>query len=124
MLDSNNTTLLQISSVNLHTPELRFNLPDSVLLLMSLSIAKCHIHVLQSLQKNVSTPNTTPRIKTRHTFPLVSGTKKYVNPAASRQNAAKKIYVPHLMLASMSGVTRPMILEGVKREILKSTFRE
>jgi hypothetical protein len=52
-------------------------------------------------------PNT--RSISSNVFPLVSGTKKYVNPPANKQNAAKKIYVPHLIWASMSGVTRPMI---------------
>lgn len=35
--------------------------------------------------------------------------KKYVKAKASRQKAAKKMYVPQVMVASMSGVTRPMI---------------
>lgn len=48
--------------------------------------------------------------ETRHTFPRVSGTKKNVNANASIQNAAKNIYVPQVMLSSMSGVTRPMML--------------
>lgn len=35
--------------------------------------------------------------------------KKNVKANASRQNAAKKIYVPQVMVVSISGVTRPMI---------------
>lgn len=36
--------------------------------------------------------------------------KKYVKRKAIKQKAAKKMYVPHLMVSSMSGVTRPMML--------------
>jgi len=43
----------------------------------------------------------------------VSGTKKYVNAKARRQNAAKKIYVPQVIFSSISGVTRPMILRSI-----------
>lgn len=34
-----------------------------------------------------------------------------MNAKASRQNAAKKIYVPQVMAASISGVTNPIMLE-------------
>ena len=37
--------------------------------------------------------------------------KKNVNASARRQNAAKKMYVPQEMELSMSGVTRPIILD-------------
>lgn len=36
--------------------------------------------------------------------------QKKVNSSASKQNAAKNIYVPHEMDSSMSGVTSPIIL--------------
>lgn len=35
--------------------------------------------------------------------------KKYVKRNAIKQKAAKKMYVPHLIVSSMSGVTRPMM---------------
>lgn len=44
------------------------------------------------------------------TLPHVSGTKKYTKTKAMRQNAAKKRYVPQVIVSSMSGVTRPMML--------------
>lgn len=37
--------------------------------------------------------------------------KKKVKARANRQKAAKKMYVPQEMVASMLGVTRPMTLE-------------
>lgn len=46
----------------------------------------------------------------KHTFPRVSGIQKKVKARANRQKAAKKMYVPQEMVASMLGVTRPMIL--------------
>jgi hypothetical protein len=36
--------------------------------------------------------------------------QKKVNANASRQNAAKKMYVPQEIDESMSGVTKPMML--------------
>jgi hypothetical protein len=45
-----------------------------------------------------------------HTFPRVSGIQTNVKAKASRQKAAKKIYVPQEIEANISGVTRPMIL--------------
>lgn len=48
-----------------------------------------------------------------HTFPRVSGMQKKVNAKARRQKAAKNMYVPHVMDSSISGVTRPMMLQDV-----------
>lgn len=47
----------------------------------------------------------------KRTLPRVSGMQKNVNARASRQKAAKKMYVPQEMDSSISGVTRPMMLE-------------
>jgi len=41
--------LLRIRSINLHTPKLRLNLPNPLLLLMRRCIAENKIHVLQRL---------------------------------------------------------------------------
>lgn len=49
------------------------------------------------------------------TFPRVSGMQKKVKANARRQKAAKKMYVPQVMDSSISGVTRPIILQGVIR---------
>lgn len=45
------------------------------------------------------------------TFPRVSGMQKKVKAKARRQKAAKKMYVPQVMDSSISGVTRPMMLQ-------------
>lgn len=42
-------------------------------------------------------------------LPLVSGTKKYAQTAASAQKAAKKIYVPKPAESSIGGVATPTI---------------
>lgn len=42
-----------------------------------------------------------------------------MNAKAIRQKAAKKMYVPQVMVSSMLGVTRPMILERIRLVDLK-----
>jgi len=78
---------------------------------MSSGITEYKVHIFKSLH-NKSALVSSPR---EHwlTFPRVSGTKKYVNAKARRQNAAKKIYVPQVIFSSISGVTRPMILRSI-----------
>lgn len=49
MLDFNQSTLLEIRSLDCHTPQLSLNLPDPVLLFMRRSIAECDVHVFQGL---------------------------------------------------------------------------
>jgi hypothetical protein len=50
VLDISYAPLLQIVPINLHAPKLGLNLPDPILFLMGCSIAKCYIHILQSLE--------------------------------------------------------------------------
>jgi hypothetical protein len=46
---NNHVTFLRIRPINLHTPELRLDLPDSLLLFMRRCIPKYKIHILQCL---------------------------------------------------------------------------
>jgi vacuolar-type H+-ATPase subunit I/STV1 len=50
--------------------------------------------------------------------------KKNVNASAKRQKAAKKMYVPQVIDSSMSGVTRPIILDTSVRVTLAQGLGE
>lgn len=53
-----------------------------------------------------------------HTFPRVSGIQKNVKMNAINAKAAKKMYVPQVMVSSISGVTKPIMLAKLLMVIL------
>jgi glycyl-tRNA synthetase (class II) len=96
--------------------QLSLDVNDALLFFVSRSIAEDQIHILESLSTWSAIAKTTTSgiqetLEAISTFPRVSGIQKKVNAKANRQNAAKKIYVPQVIPASISGVTRPMMLK-------------
>jgi hypothetical protein len=83
--------LLNVISVHAYATKLRLDLSKPFLLFVCRSVTKHKVHIFKGLENMLVDLLDCGESLGAVSFPQVSGTKKYVNAKAMRQNAAKKM---------------------------------